>query len=126
MSDFHTSNHKDRFLQKGLTNKIINEYFHRSESWLRAILRMSIFSMTWIDGQSAVLIECPNQAIAKRLSRKISSLQQVVQSLTTTYPSSRILICYREVNQSWRCFDTNSNTWKTWESLQTPTASPDN
>ncbi len=42
MSDSHIRNQNDRSLQKSLTHKIIDEYFDRSDSRLRAILRMSI------------------------------------------------------------------------------------
>lgn len=122
MSDAHTPNQKDRSLQVALTNKIIDEYFDHTESWLRAILRMSIFSLTQMDGQPALLIECPNQAVAKRLSRKTSPLQQVVPYLSNSYSSShRVLICYQEADRAnWRYFDTNTNTWKTWTNPQTP------
>jgi hypothetical protein len=127
MSD-PTPNQNDRSLQRALTNKIIDEYFNHTESWLRAILRMSIFSLTQIDGQPALLIECPNQAVAKRLSRKTYPLQQAAQYFSNSYSSSgqRVLICYKQVNQTWRCFDTHTNTWKTWENPQTPTAPADN
>lgn len=121
MSDAPTPNSNDRLLQKALTNKIIDEYFDHSESWLRAILRMSIFSLTQMDGQSALLIECPNQAVAKRLSRKTYPLQQVAPYLGSDCSNSRrVLICYQQANRAWRCFDTATNTWKTWENLQTP------
>lgn len=128
MSDSQTPNQKDRSLQRALTNKIIDEYFDHAESWLRAILRMSIFSLTSIDGQPALLVECPNQAVAKRLSRKTSPLQQIVPYLSKSYPASRrVLICYQEANQTnWRCFDTHTNTWKTWENPQTPATPADN
>ena len=128
MSDSQTPNSEQRVLQKALTSRIIDEYFSHSEGWLRAILRMCIFSMAQLDGYPALIIECPNQAVAKRLSRKTYSLQQVLPRLTSRYPAGdRVLICYQEVNQSgWRCFDTNTNTWKSWEYLQTPTASADN
>ncbi len=127
MSDSHP-NQNNRSLQRSLTNKIIDEYFNHTESWLRAILRMSIFSLTQMDGQTALLIECPNQAVAKRLSRKTSPLQQLVSCLSNGYPfSDRVLICYQEVNQSsWRCFDTKTNTWKTWDNPQTPATPADN
>lgn len=126
MSDSHTPNSNDRLLQKALTNKIIDEYFDHTESWLRAILRMSIFSMTQIDGQTALLIECPNQAVAKRLSRKTYPLQQVVPCFTSSYcDRTRVLICYQEVNKAWRCFDTATNSWKTWANPQTPAAPAD-
>lgn len=121
MSDSPTPNSNDRLLQKALTNKIIDEYFDHTESWLRAILRMSIFSMTQMDGQPALLIECPNQAVAKRLSRKTYPLQQVAPYLGSSSSNSRrVLICYQQTNRAWRCFDTATNTWKTWENLQTP------
>lgn len=128
MSDSHTPKDKDRSLQKALTNKIVDEYFDRSESWLRAILRMCIFSMFPLDGKPALLIECPNQAVAKRLSRKTWPLQEVVECLAGQCRSERrVLICYKEVTQKgWRYFDTNTNTWKTWENPQTPTAPADN
>jgi hypothetical protein len=127
MSDFHPANQNDRSLQRALTNKIIDEYFDHTESWLRAILRMSIFSLTQIDGQPTLLIECPNQAVAKRLSRKTSPLQQVVPHLSNSYPSSRrVLICYQEADRAnWRYFDTNTNTWKTGENPQTPATPAD-
>ncbi|MDV2992056.1 MAG: hypothetical protein N4J56_001710 [Chroococcidiopsis sp. SAG 2025] len=127
MSDSLKPNSNDRSLQRAFTNRIVDEYFDHTESWLRAILRMSVFSLTYIDGHSAMLIECPNQAVARRLSRKTTPLQQVVSYISSSYPySHRVLICYQEAEQlSWRCFDTNTNTWKSWESLQTPTATSD-
>lgn len=127
MSDSLKPNSNDRSLQRAFTNRIVDEYFDHTESWLRAILRMSVFSLTYMDGHSAMLIECPNQAVARRLSRKTTPLQQVVSYISSSYPySHRVLICYQESNQSsWRCFDTDSNTWKSWESLQTPTATSD-
>lgn len=126
MSDSSTPNSNDRSLQRALTNKIIDEHFGHTESWLRAILRMSIFSLTQISGQPALLIECPNQAVAKRLSRKTYPLQQAAQYFSSNYSCRhRVIICYKEANQAWRCFDTNTNNWKTWEP-QTPTAQADN
>lgn len=126
MSDSSTPNSNDRSLQRALTNKIIDEHFGHTESWLRAILRMSIFSLTQISGQPALLIECPNQAVAKRLSRKTYPLQQAAQYFSSNYSCRhRVIICYKEANQAWRCFDTNTNNWKTWET-QTPTAQADN
>lgn len=126
MSDSSTPNSDDRSLQRALTNKIIDEHFGHTESWLRAILRMSIFSLTQISGQPALLIECPNQAVAKRLSRKTYPLQQAAQYFSSNYSCRhRVIICYKEANQAWRCFDTNTSNWKTWEP-QTPTAQADN
>jgi hypothetical protein len=80
-----------------------------------------------LNGKPALLIECPNQAVAKRLSRKTWPLQEVVQCLAGQCRSDRrVLICYQEGTQgSWRCFDTNTNTWKNWEN-QTPIAPTDN
>lgn len=116
---------KDRSLQKALASKIVDEYFFSSESWLRAILRMCIFSMAWVDRHPALLIECPNQAVAKRLSRKTLPLQEFVQRFMGDRPSSkRVLICAPEANhQSWRCFDTKTNSWRCWEDLQKRAAS---
>jgi hypothetical protein len=126
MSDSLKPNSNDRSLQRALTNRIVDEYFDHTESWLRAILRMSIFSLTHIDGHSAMLIECPNQAVARRLSRKTTPLQQVVSYISSSYPySHRVLICYQEADRSsWRCFDTDTNTWKSWD-LQAPAATSD-
>ncbi len=127
MSESNTPNQKDRSLQKALTNKIIDEYFDHSESWLRAILRMCIFSMVPLNGKPALLVECPNQAVAKRLSRKTWPLQDVVQYLSGQGSSEgRVVICYQESNQgAWRCFDTKTSSWKTWQNSQTPTAPAD-
>ncbi len=127
MSESNTPNQKDRSLQKALTNKIIDEYFDHSESWLRAILRMCIFSMVPLNGRPALLVECPNQAVAKRLSRKTWPLQDVVQYLGGQGSSEgRVVICYQEGKQgAWRCFDTKTSTWKAWQNSQTPTAPAD-
>ncbi len=126
MSDSSTPNQKDRSLQKALTNKIVDEYFDHSESWLRAILRMCIFSMIPTYGQTALLIECPNQAVAKRLSRKTWPLQEAAECLAGYRSDRQVLICYQEGNQgAWRCFDTKTNTWKNWDNPQTPTAPTD-
>lgn len=127
MSESHPPNQKDRSWQKAITNKIIDEYFEHSESWLRAILRMCIFSLTQIEGKTALLVECPNQAVAKRLSRKSWTLQQLIECLSSSYPvSQRVLMCYQDQGlNTWRCFDTETSMWKTWESLQIPTASTD-
>lgn len=127
MSDFPIPDSQDRSLQKAFTGKLVDEYFDYSESWLRAILRMCIFSLTRIGGKTALLIECPNQAVAKRLSRKTYPLQQFSECFSSSYPASkRVLICYQDsALATWRCFDTESNSWKTWENLQIPTASTD-
>jgi hypothetical protein len=128
MSDSPSSPYnKDRSLEKALTNKIIDDYFGNSESWLRAILRMCIFSMAHLDEQPVLLVECPNQAVAKRLSRKIYPFQDIVYCLTERCDTGdRTLFCYQENSEgSWRCFDTSTNSWKTWNSSQIPTAPTD-
>lgn len=127
MTDFYVPDPQDRSLQKAITNRLVDEYFDYSESWLRAILRMCIFSLTQLGGKTALLIECPNQAVAKRLSRKTYPLEQFMECFSSTYPASkRVLICYQDSSlATWRCFDTESNSWKTWENLQIPTASAD-
>lgn len=128
MSNSHAPNRRDRSLQKALTSRIIDEYFNHAEGWLRAILRMTIFSLTQLDGKPALIIECPNQAVAKRLSRKTWPLQQVVPCLTNhRIAGNRVLICcWDEERVVWRCFDTRTNTWKTWENLQLPITPADN
>ncbi|MBE9192459.1 hypothetical protein IQ230_19320 [Gloeocapsopsis crepidinum LEGE 06123] len=127
MTDFYVPDPQDRSLQKAMTNRLVDEYFDYSESWLRAILRMCIFSLTQLGGKTALLIECPNQAVAKRLSRKTFPLEQFMEYFSSSYPASRrVLICYQDSSPAtWQCFDTESNTWKTWEKLQISTASTD-
>jgi hypothetical protein len=113
MSDPHTPQSKDRTLEKALTNKIIDDYFENSESWLRAILRMCIFSLAHFDGQPVFMVECPNQAVAKRLSRKTYPFRGMVYYLTDDFNASdRSLFCYQEnKGGKWRCFDTSINAW---------------
>jgi hypothetical protein len=114
MSEAHVSQNNDRTLEKALTNRIIDDYFDNTESWLRAILRMCIFSLAYLNEQPVFIVECPNQAVAKRLSRKTSAFRGIVYYLTDNLNSGdRTLFCYHE-NQdgSWRCFDTNSHSWK--------------
>lgn len=115
----------DRSLQKALASKIVDEYFYNYESWLRAILRMCIFSMAWVDKRPALLIECPNQAVAKRLSRKTLPLQELIQHFTSDrIASKRVLICAPETDRkNWRCFDTKTNSWKSWQDFQKRAAS---
>jgi len=137
MSDPHTPQKKDRVLEKALTNKIIDDYFDNSESWLRAILRMCIFSLGHLDGQPVFVVECPNQAVAKRLSRKTYPFRGIVYYLTDNFNAGdctgasalkgdRSLFCYQESSGgTWRCFDTSTNSWKTLSPLQRPTAPTD-
>jgi hypothetical protein len=119
MYEPHSSQTQDRTLQKALTNKIIDDYFEYTESWLRAILRMCIFSITYIDGEAVFMVECPNQAVAKRLSRKTHPFRGMVYCLTdNTNASDRTLFCYQENSQdTWRCFDTSSMSWISLENL---------
>ena len=146
MSDPHTPRQKDRALEKALTNKIIDDYFDNSESWLRAILRMCIFSLGHLDGQPVFVVECPNQALAKRLSRKTHPFRGIVYYLTDNFNTgdctgasavagdcprgsggaNRSMFCYQEpCDGTWRCFDTRTNSWKTLSKPQTPAAPTD-
>ncbi len=127
MSEPQTPQKKDRALEKALTNKLINDYFENSESWLRAILRMCIFSLAHLDGQPVFVVECPNQAVAKRLSRKTYPFRGIVYYITDNLNTSdRSLFCYQESKEGpWRCFDTSTNSWITLSKPQKPTASAD-
>lgn len=127
MSDAQTPQNQDRTLEQALTNKIIDDYFENSESWLRAILRMCIFSLAYVDEEPVFVVECPNQAVAKRLSRKIYPFRGMVYFLTDYLNGSdRTLFCYQENSHgTWRCFDTSTSSWKSLSHLQSPTASTD-
>ncbi|MEA5617713.1 hypothetical protein VB711_07665 [Cronbergia sp. UHCC 0137] len=120
MSNPQTPQNKDRSLEQALTNKIIDDYFEDSESWLRAILRMCIFSLAYIDGESVFIVECPNQAVAKRLSRKTYPFRGMIYFLTDNFEGSdRTLFCYHDDNKgTWRCFDTKTHSWKSLKNLQ--------
>ena len=121
MFDPHIPDWQDRSLEKALSNNLVDRYFSEAESWLRAILRMCIFSLTYTDRQAALLIECPNQAVARRLSRKTHPLEDVVQRFARrASKSKRVLICYQEIDGSWRCFDTKTHTWKNLKICQVP------
>ncbi|NES99109.1 MAG: hypothetical protein F6K62_13600 [Sphaerospermopsis sp. SIO1G2] len=123
MSDDQTLHNKDRSFEKALTDKIIDDYFENSESWLRAILRMCIFSMAKINGESVFIVECPNQAVAKRLSRKTYPFRGMVYFLTDNFDDrDRSLFCYKdERKETWQCFDTSTNTWASFSNLQSST-----
>ncbi|BAY91036.1 MULTISPECIES: hypothetical protein [unclassified Tolypothrix] len=127
MSEAQTPQNKDRTLEQALTNKIIDDYFDNSESWLRAILRMCIFSLAHLDGKPVFVVECPNQAVAKRLSRKTYPFRGIVYYLTDYLDGQdRTLFCYQEPKSStWCCFDTSTHSWKHLSNLQAPTASTD-
>ena len=127
MSDSHASKEKDRSLEQALTNKIIDEYFEHSESWLRAILRMCFFSLAHLKAEPVFVVECPNQAVAKRLSRKTYPFRGIVYYLTDDFDSDdRCLFCYKDPSQgTWKCFDTSTNTWKGLSNLQASIAPTD-
>ncbi|MBW4614527.1 MAG: transcription antitermination protein NusB [Desmonostoc vinosum HA7617-LM4] len=127
MSGAQTPQNKDRKLEKSLTDKIIDDYLENTEGWLRAILRMCIFSLAHLDGQPVFVIECPNQAVAKRLSRKTNTFRGIVYFLTDNFDSSdRTLLCYQETKDgTWCCFDTNTRSWKKLSNLRSRTASTD-
>ncbi|MBW4668705.1 MAG: hypothetical protein KME60_15065 [Cyanomargarita calcarea GSE-NOS-MK-12-04C] len=122
MSEPHTPRQQERNFEKALTNHIIDDYFENSESWLRAILRMCFFSLGHLDGQAVFVVECPNQAVAKRLSRKTYPFRGIVYYVTDNYSGSdRTLFCYQEKSQgNWRCFDTSTNSWRVLTNLQAP------
>ena len=127
MSDSHASKEKDRSLEQALTNKIINDYFEHSESWLRAILRMCFFSLAHLKAEPVFVVECPNQAVAKRLSRKTYPFRGIVYYLTDDFDADdRCLFCYQDLSKgTWQCFDTSTNTWKALSNLQASKASTD-
>ncbi|MBO3459317.1 hypothetical protein G7B40_007370 [Aetokthonos hydrillicola Thurmond2011] len=121
MDEPHTP-YEERAWEIALTNKIIDDYFESSESSLRAILRMCIFSVAHLDRQPVFVVECPNQAVAKRLSRKMHPFRGIVYSLTDNLNArDRSLFCYKDPTKgSWCCFDTSTNSWKTLCHLQKP------
>lgn len=127
MSDPLTPHNKERALEKALTNKIIDDYFENSESWLRAILRMCFFSLGHLEGQPVLVVECPNQAVAKRLSRKTNAFRGIVYYLTDDFNAGdRSLFCYQERTEgTWRCFDTYYNSWRVLNNTHKPTAPAD-
>jgi hypothetical protein len=120
MSDAHASRNQDRSLEQALTNKIIDDYFENSESWLRAVLRMCFFSLAHINGETVFVVECPNQAVAKRLSRKTYPFRGIVYFLTDNFNGNdRTLFCYKEESKgTWRCFDTSTHTWRFLSNLR--------
>jgi hypothetical protein len=120
MSDIDAPDIKNRSLEQALTNKIIDGYFDCSESWLRAILRMCFFSLTHIDGLPVFVVECPNQAVAKRLSRKTFPFRGILYYLTDDFSAgSRSLFCYRGTKDGiWYCFDTSTSEWTSLADLE--------
>ncbi|MGD1913168.1 MAG: hypothetical protein ACFB2X_20655 [Rivularia sp. (in: cyanobacteria)] len=122
MSEHRIPDKQNRKLERALSNTIVDKCFENSESWLRAILRMCIFSLGYIDSEPVFIVECPNQAVAKRLSRKTYPFRDIVYYFTENLQASeRSLFCYQESkNGSWQCFDTNSSSWESWNSLQIP------
>lgn len=114
MFDHHTPEQKDRSLEKALSNNLVDRCFSESEGWLRAILRMCIFSITYTERQAALLIECPNATVARRLSHQSEPLQKVMQWIRgRPRASKRVLLCYYDDYQrTWWCFDTKKSAWK--------------
>ncbi|MDE5069871.1 MAG: hypothetical protein O4752_12265 [Trichodesmium sp. St4_bin8_1] len=100
----------DRSLEKALTNQLIDKYFDHTESWLRAILRKCIFSLAYVHEETILTIECPNFAIAKRLSRKTHPFLCFAEYFSD-YQNDRVLICYLDEGKSWQCFDSTEKLW---------------
>ncbi|MCL2931516.1 MAG: hypothetical protein MGG11_04240 [Trichodesmium sp. MAG_R03] len=100
----------DRSLEKALTNQLIDRYFDHTESWLRAILRKCIFSLAYLQGETILAIECPNLAIAKRLSRKTYPFLCFAEHFSNS-ESDQVLICYLDRNENWQCFDSTQKLW---------------
>lgn len=118
MDEFNNYNPEDRSLEKDLTKQIINRYFDNTESWLRAILRKCIFSLAHVDGETAFFIECPNQAVAKRLSRKTYPLLWFAGGYVNySIARGRVLISYFDKARSWQCYDSQSEMWMPLEYL---------
>ncbi len=100
----------DRSLEKALTNQLIDRYFDHTESWLRAILRKCIFSLTYLDGETVFVIECPNLAVAKRLSRKTYPFLCFADHFSHSN-SDRVLVCYLDQDENWQCYDSGQRLW---------------
>lgn len=103
----------DRSLEKSLTNQLIDRYFDHTESWLRAILRKCIFSLTNLNGKTVFLIECPNLAVAKRLSRKTYPFLCFADHFSDSN-SDRVLLCYLDQDGNWQCYDSEQKLWIPW------------
>ncbi len=112
MDDLNNYSPEDLSLAKDLSKQIIDRYFEHTESWLRAILRKCIFSLAHLDGQTVFFIECPNQAVAKRLSRKTDRLFWFpVDYDRHSSTSGRVLISYSDRVGNWQCYDSRSESW---------------
>jgi hypothetical protein len=89
---------------------------------------MCIFSLAYLNGETVFVVECPNQAVAKRLSRKTYPFRGIVYFITDKLENSdgetpsvadRTLFCYKETkSDTWRCFDTSTNSWHYLTQLQ--------
>ncbi len=88
---------------------------------------MCIFSLAHLDEKPVFVVECPNQAVAKRLSRKTYPFRGIVYYLTDYLDGrDRTLFCYLENKTGkWHCYDSSTNSWKNLSNLQAPTASTD-
>ncbi len=55
-------------------------------------------------------IECPNLAVAKRLSRKTYPFLCFVDHFSHSN-SGRVLVCYLGRDESWKCYDSHQKLW---------------
>lgn len=125
MDAFQNDWEQDRYLAKDLTNYLVDSYFSDRESWLRAILRMCVFSLTHLEGQAVLMIECPNQAVAKRLSRKTYHLLWFAEYFINYPQTARLLLCYRDRVGIWQCYDSKGQLWTAFRNLDPFTAKAD-
>ncbi len=114
MSESHTHNQHDRALEKALSNHLIDRYLSQADSCIRAILRMCYFSVIEVEGKPALIVECPNQAVAKRLICQTNALCHLLDNIIPDHKTGdRILLYYQDGSQkSWRYYDSKQATWK--------------
>lgn len=124
MDDLKNHDSLDRSLEKALTNQLIDRYFDHTESWLRAILRKCIFSLAYFDGQTVLMIECPNIAVAKRLSRKTYPFLYFADHFSD-FNSGWMLVCYLDGENNWQCYDSSQNSWMSWSNFNSSSAQTD-
>jgi hypothetical protein len=124
MDDLKNHDSLDRSLEKALTHQLIDRYFDYTESWLRAILRKCIFSITCIDGKSVFVIECPNPAVAKRLSRKTYPFLWFTDHFSECN-SGRVLVCYLDRDENWQCYDSDRKLWTSLPDFDSSSATTD-
>ncbi|MDJ0554925.1 MAG: hypothetical protein QNJ68_10865 [Microcoleaceae cyanobacterium MO_207.B10] len=124
MDDLKNHDSLDRSLEKALTNQLIDRYFDHTESWLRAILRKCIFSLAHLNGQTIFLIECPNLAVAKRLSRKTYPFLWFADHFSH-FNSGKVLVCYLDRDQNWQCYDSDRKLWGSLNQFNASSATTD-